>query len=1256
MKKVLAIMLVCFMLVSLLPMGALAAEVEQETPACKGTTHYKDMCKATKYEDVPGKCGGYSYTVYTCDACGDYFAADFVKVDGEHVFKETKAPTCEDKGEQVCEVCDYKESIDALGHKAAGDATCTEASVCERCGEEIEPNTAHNFGEKPSAIVKEPDEEKGENGLAEYTCEDCGTKKEVVILTHQCSNFFVSFTVNNGKIEILGVAPTCTEPGMKPHGVCNDCGRYWILEFANNSFVPVEEVTKDELIIPALGHTGAEEFVTAMPVEGNESDEIYLTGLVGTYTFGFEGSAYLDLWCQAGEDGEWDNPAWVYGGETTEYTFLEGYTYCFVFGGDGVAYIPQVVTEIVTPGNCQQKETTERKCSVCGEQYITEKEDFDHVWAVEYKTEPTCQKYGFIIESCVVCGENSITRLEKLNHTFPEQVKDTKRVAPGCTSDGYLQWFCTECGEEQRHVLPATGCQIVTVTVPATCKSEGYFYTYCANDANGDKSCPNHDYMQHSSYHGDMFGSTEGRVALCVIEYGVLPVDENAHNANDIKNADKIPATHTEDGIIAYWCTDCGTAIREVLPALGHTWAEELFEVAPSCDAPGFIYKRCTDDACVDLGKMEGIEILEWIEFTPEYTYTDVDAAREGHKLTGEMKEFRKGVCGKTSALYGYFCENCKNYIMVEDTSFLSHVEPENLPVVDIADCVTMTLKNTFADRNAAYNGDYVNITAPDFDGVVIVLKGASVKFSFGGSFTAGDEWTRKNIWISKTDFDAGVTSYEVTLVFIPSTTFAGVDATCTTAGFTAQYECERCQATVAATVISAAGHNKVDVIEHQDATCTAPGRTEGWTCETCGEVQESKVIPTLRHDLEMTDSAEWKDGEQYGYEHYECVNCDYECIQNYVPFCDHDYKFDRFNENNVKATCTAGGIQIHICSKCNKVKEVETERVHHKNAAGQDLEFCGTETEDKFCATEGCDFVGVPEHDLNEGLAYKANCQTNAYIIRTCQTKGCTHYEVTEIEGTRDENAHVWSDWADVIDKETGVVIAEGRGCQVCGIEEHRAISEIAYSATIENKANAEMGISDGTMIKVTISVSGAEDNMWGFHLNVDFSENLIFVGHNFVTENFTYAQIATEHEGYITILANADGDVTLDGQEDIVELYFEVVAPEATEIWVNFSKYETLKAEAAEGETNAVAARAYGASAETVELMELDGFEGITLADALALYNLIAENDNTNVAADLDKDGAVTLADYLYLYSYIAGEMSYEQIVALRSIICEG
>ena len=56
------------------------------------------------------------------------------------------------------------------------------------------------------------------------------------------------------------------------------------------------------------------------------------------------------------------------------------------------------------------------------------------------------------------------------------------------------------------------------------------------------------------------------------------------------------------------------------------------------------------------------------------------------------------------------------------------------------------------------------------------------------------------------------------------------------------------------------------------------------------------------------------------------------------------------------------------------------------------------------------------------------------------------------------------------------------------------------------------------------------------------------------------------------------------------------------------------------------------------------------VSLADAMALYNLIEGDGSYNAAADLDKDTELTLNDFLALYDYLSGVKDYEDIVALQ------
>lgn len=1231
MKKVLAIMLACFMLVSLLPMGALAEEIEQVKCPYEGKNHYKTNCEYTWVADVKGECGEYDYTVYSCNACGDYFAADFVKIDSKHAFVETKAATCTEAGEKVCSICEAKKEIPALGHKASGEASCLEASVCERCGVELDPKTAHAWGEKPSAILKEPNEETLEDGLAEYTCTVCGEKKEVIILAHQCAEF--TFKTEQ--------APSCMTPGMKMHFQCNDekCLRYWTAAIVGGQIIRGEIVDKAELEIPAIGEHGEpEEMVVEFAIEG---DGYYTpgelpAGLVGVIEFTYESySEYNNIRIQhyIADEDLWETIDWVYAdGEVYPVEFVEGEQYRVMWMNKGTLKFGFTGMEQIIPGSCTEDGLRIWQCSVCHEK-VEENLGKQHNWAVTYHTEPTCTTFGYTIESCLDCGEHSIVRHDALGHTErPENCN-----GHGNCKEYTYYWWCERCGEEQEETVEAT-CPTETVVVEANCSSYGYTYTYCTR---GDW-CSYYNYETNplvDSITGKLPNGEEVTIklpeALMITSFEITAdKDPSKHNEADKAKGNVVEPTCEEEGLIAYWCTDCETPVREPIAKLGHDYNEELVIVEPTCGENGYIGEIC--NRC---GKLH---IIEVVKFTTDYIYMDYESAASCHNLEGAVCEiFREGICGELAQLDRYLCATCNEYILVKNDSFENHVMPEDLvsreeavqPEDIVVEVVFTGKGDKFfthefpADVTVTFEAMDVR-TALYFDGPYI--EHLEVGEPYTMEISAGEHEINLYKW-------DGEFTVKMTYTYKSEMEFAGVEATCTEDGYTAQYYCERCGKFIASEEIKAAGHKEVVDVEAKEATCTEAGCTKGWHCEVCDYAEESKTIPALGHTVVLVDSAEWEENKQYGYEHYQCTTCGYEYIINYEPVCIHEWNTRADRDLSIAATCTKDGLKVYKCLHCDAVKEEIVPRLHHTNAAGQDLEYCGTETEDCICASCKEEFE-IPAHEFDDGVYYPANCLSNAYIMYTCQV--CDHYEVEDITDTKGD--HVWGRWAPVYD-ENGVVVEEARGCAACGKVERREVTEIAYSAIIENAANAEGTITDGSLVKVTIAVSGSEDNAWGFQLNIPYTENMTFVEAKFVTTSFTYAAIATNHDGFVTIIANADGDVTLNGKENIVELYFTVSAPEISEIAVEIENVNTLNAK---GET--VDAVAFGANAETVLLMELDGFEGITLADALAAYNLIVGNEY-DAAADLDKDGTVTLADYLYMFNFLSGAMDYEDIVAL-------
>ena len=1251
MKKVLAIMLVCFMLVSLLPMGALAEEIEQVKCPYEGANHYKSNCEYTFVAAVKGQCGEYDYNVYSCNACGDYFAADFVKIDGSHDFVEITAATHSKPGKQECSICGKVEETKCDGELGDFVGNCKDGwtASCLKCGEVVEKLPGqHTWGEMPSKIVKEPNEATNENGLAEYTCTVCGEVKEVVILSHLCADEIEAVEAQD---------PTCTVDGTLAHDKCAVCGK---------TFIDGIEVSASGLVIPATGHVKGE--AQEVSKEMTVAYWTVYTAVTPNSNITVEFSAALTrgyIMIQM-YDAEWENyyaldNGYLYDGDTATIEFVAGEKYRIYSWGEGTLTYSYLEGPVTIEGDCINETVCRFKCVVCGE-YAEEKLGLNHKFAVEYYTAPTCETYGYKIESCVACGEHRIERLDPLGHTARPADEDLpieydrwgdvsreNPVLPNCVEDGYYWWLCETCGKEQREVIKSTGCELITITVPATCNQYAYSYTICAKTLEyaTKYDCPTYNYSTQVNEitNGDYSIALGGYYNLLDSNIDIAAgFDKNNHNATDKAKGEVIEPTCEEDGLIIYWCTDCEAGIVETLPALGHEWNEELIVSEPTCGQIGYIAHTC--DVCYKM------EVLEWIEFTSEYIYLTYESAAECHNLENSIKEvFRPGICGEQAALDRYLCLTCMQYILVKDDSFENHVMPEDLLEKDdpnnqvetpVFESTVMT--GTLTEASGGYIEIYIPFVMP-CDGKVTIEKVVTdVDYYVSGiyetyEYEAGDV-LNVNIWISASKADAF--TYNVTItpyaLNVAEQEFCAKDATCTEDGYTAQYYCERCGELQKSEAIKAGGHVEIVDVEAKKATCTENGCTKGWHCDVCDYTVESEVIAALGHTSILVDSAEWKENEQFGYEHYMCTTCNYEYIINYVGVCIHDWNTRADRDLSKDATCTEAGYKAYKCKNCDAVKYEEIARKHHTNAAGQDLEFCGTETKDNLCTICNKEFT-VPAHTMDEGVYYPANCLSNAYWMFTCEV--CDHYEVEEIKDST--GAHGWGIWAPVYD-DNGVIVEEARGCAYCGKVERRAITCIAYAATIENAANAAGKVTDGSLIKVTISVSGSEDNAWGFHLNIPYSENMTFVEAKFVSTSFTYAQVATNHDGYVTILANANGDVVLNGKENIVELYFTVTAPEITNVAVAIENVDTLTADG-----KSVPAVAYGAEAKTVLLMELDGVEGITLADALALYNLIVAN-KYDAAADLDKDGVVTLADYLYLFNFLSGAIDYEDVVALN------
>lgn len=153
-----------------------------ELEPAKGHSHWADVTEPT--------CQERGYTTYTCE-CGDTYVEDYV---------------------------------DALGHVKESDATCTEDSFCERCGELLESKNGHVPGAEATctspqycivcnALLDEMKKHEYETTVIPSTCTEWG----YTVFTCRCGD-----TYNENYTDPLGHSPSgkdvCTE-----ESVCTRC-------------------------------------------------------------------------------------------------------------------------------------------------------------------------------------------------------------------------------------------------------------------------------------------------------------------------------------------------------------------------------------------------------------------------------------------------------------------------------------------------------------------------------------------------------------------------------------------------------------------------------------------------------------------------------------------------------------------------------------------------------------------------------------------------------------------------------------------------------------------------------------------------------------------------------------------------------------------------------------------------------------------------------------------------------------------------
>ena len=260
-------------------------------------------------DEIPATCTESGTKAhYICSVCSFCFDVEYKPLDDlslplkEHTYSdwiEEVPATCEEKGSKAhfsCTVCDasFDEKynpinavISATGHSYGKwndkvPASCTEDGceghfLCKRCGEAFDAKykkldttvipAGHDYGE----LIEEVPATCADGMAAHYFCKNCGKyfDKDKDKEEKDVAELRLVATAAHDYKSIEEDPATCDDIGFQAHYTCTSCGKYFDTEKA--------EVTKESLVIPAIGHSYGE-WVDEIPATCTEN------GTKGHYT------------------------------------------------------------------------------------------------------------------------------------------------------------------------------------------------------------------------------------------------------------------------------------------------------------------------------------------------------------------------------------------------------------------------------------------------------------------------------------------------------------------------------------------------------------------------------------------------------------------------------------------------------------------------------------------------------------------------------------------------------------------------------------------------------------------------------------------------------------------------------------------------------------------------------------------------------------------------------------------------------------
>ena len=234
--------------------------------------------------------------------------------------------------------------------------------------------------------------------------------------------------------------------------------------------------------------------------------------------------------------------------------------------GDQTAHTHDYTSAVTAP-TCTEKGYTTYTCS-CGDSYVSDETaalgHTESAWVID--KDATCTDTGIKCTKCSACGVTLVTEyIASTGHSF----KEIEYNKEDCTTDGYVTFVCSGCGEEKKQTILHTGHDFDDESVCVSCGYVAENHTHSYTVTTVEPSCTRMGYTEH--------------LCSCGYSYRENYIEQLAHKWNNGEVT--VAKTCTSGGLMLYSCKNCDASFTEVIPA-SHDYTGNIITAA-TCSSDG---------------------------------------------------------------------------------------------------------------------------------------------------------------------------------------------------------------------------------------------------------------------------------------------------------------------------------------------------------------------------------------------------------------------------------------------------------------------------------------------------------------------------------------------------------------------------------------------------------------------------------------------------------------------------------------------